>query len=367
MSSSLFSPIKLRDLQLNNRIVVSPMCQYQAEDGNVNDWHLAHYGSLSMGAAGLVLTEMTDVSAEGRISLQCAGIYSDDNVAAWKRVVDFCKKFGVAAIGVQLGHAGRKGSTLPPAKDGLPLSAEQGAWETVAPSAIPFAPNWHSPREATKADLQKIKADFVAAVDRCEAIGFDVIELHAGHGYLMNQFLSPITNQRTDEYGGNLENRMRFVLEVFEAMRARWPQGKPMGARVSATDYVEGEGFTPDEAVVLARELKARGIDYVDVSGGGLDPRQKPPFDVAYQVPMAEKVKREADVTTMTVGLIDDQKVADELIASGKVDLVKIGRGALYNPRWAWHAAATLGAETQFPGKYFAAQPKFRPWIFAKA
>lgn len=366
MSTALFSPIRLRDLELKNRIVVSPMCQYQAEDGTPNDWHLMHYGSLAMGAAGLVMTEMTDVSAEGRISYQCAGIYSAANEAGWKRVVDFCKKFGVAAIGIQLGHAGRKGSTLPPARDGLPLTAEQGAWETVAPSALPFAPTWHTPRAASRADLAKIKADFVAAVERAERIGFDLIELHAGHGYLMNQFLSPITNRRTDEYGGSLENRMRFPLEVFEAIRARWPATKPMGARISATDYVEGEGFTPDEAVVLARALKARGIDYVDISGGGLDPRQKPPFGVAYQAPMAERVRREAEVTTMTVGLIADARVADGIIASGKADFVKIGRAALYDPRWAWHAATELGAETQYPGKYFAAQPKFRPWVFPR-
>lgn len=364
MSTSLFSPKKLRELELNNRIVVSPMCQYQSEDGNVNDWHLMHYGSLSMGAAGLVIAEMTDISAEGRISQQCAGIYSDDNEAAWKRVVDFCKKFGVAAMGIQLGHSGRKGSTLPPAQDGLPLTAEQGAWETIAPSALPFADNWHTPREATKEDLAKIKADFVSAVERCERIGFDLIEMHAGHGYLLNQFLSPLTNKRTDEYGGSLENRMRFVLEVFDAMRAAWPEGKPMGARISATDYVEGEGFTPDEAVVLAKALKERGIDYVDVSGGGLDSRQKPPFAVAYQAPMAGKVRSESGVTTMTVGLIDDAEVADKIITSGQSDFIKIGRGALYDPRWAWHAAHTLGAETQYPGKYFPAQPKFRPWVY---
>lgn len=367
MSTSLFSPTKLRDLELNNRIVVSPMCQYQSEDGNVNDWHLMHYGSLAMGAAGLVLTEMTSVSDDARISLQCAGVYSDENEAAWKRVIDFCKKFGVATLGIQLGHAGRKGSTLPPAQNGLSLTAEQGAWETVAPSALPFADGWHTPREATKADLEKIKADFVSAVERCDRIGFDLIEMHAGHGYLLNQFLSPITNKREDEYGGSLENRMRFVLEVFEAMRAKWPQGKPMGARISATDYVDGEGFTPDETVVLAKALKEKGIDYVDISGGGLDPRQKPPFDIAYQAPIAEKVRREADITSMTVGLIDDPKVADEIITSGQADFIKIGRGALYNPRWAWHAANALGVETQYPGKYFPAQPKFRPWVFNKS
>lgn len=367
MTNSLFSPKKLRDLELNNRIVVSPMCQYQSEDGNVNDWHLMHYGSLSMGAAGLVIVEMTDISANARISKQCAGMYSDENEAAWKRVVDFCKKFGVAAIGIQLGHAGRKGSTLPPAQDGLPLTAEQGAWGTVAPSALPFADTWPVPREATKADLEKIKADYVSAVKRSDRAGFDLIEMHAGHGYLLNQFLSPLSNTRTDEYGGSLENRMRFVLEVFEAMRAAWPEGKPMGARISATDYVEGEGFTPDEAVIVAKALKQRGIDYVDVSGGGLDSRQQPPFDVAYQAPMAEKVRTEADVTTMTVGLIEDPKVADDIITSGQSDFIKIGRGALYDPRWAWHAAHALGVETQYPGKYFPAQPKFRPWVYPKA
>lgn len=364
--SKLFSPIKLRDLELANRIVVSPMGQYQSEDGNANDWHLMHYGSFAMGAGGLVIAEMTNVSSEGRISYHCAGMYSDDNEASWKRVVDFCKKFGVAAMGIQLGHSGRKGSTLPPSQDGKPLTAEQGAWETIAPSAIPFAEGWHTPRVATKADLEKIKADFVAAVERCDRIGFDLIEMHAGHGYLLNQFLSPITNRRTDEYGGSLENRMRFVLEVFEAMRARWPQNKPMGARISATDWVEGEGFTPDEAVVLAKALKERGIDYLDVSGGGLDPRQKPPFAVAYQAPMSEKVRAEAGVATSTVGLIADPKVAEDIIASGKSDMIKIGRGALYDPRWAWHAAQALGAETRYPGKYFAAQPKFRPWIFGQ-
>lgn len=364
--SKLFSPIKLRELELANRIVVSPMGQYQSDNGNANDWHLMHYGSFAMGAGGLVIAEMTNVSSEGRISYQCSGMYSDDNEASWKRVVGFCKKFGVAAMGIQLGHSGRKGSTLPPSQDGKPLTAEQGAWETIAPSAIPFAEGWHTPREATKADLEKIKADFVAAVERCDRIGFDLIEMHAGHGYLLNQFLSPITNRRTDDYGGSLENRMRFVLEVFEAMRARWPENKPMGARISATDWVEGEGFTPDEAVVLAKALKERGIDYIDVSGGGLDPRQKPPFAVGYQASMAEKVRGEAGVATSTVGLIADPKVAEDIVASGKSDLIKIGRGALYDPRWAWHAAQALGAETRYPGKYFAAQPKFRPWIFGQ-
>jgi 2,4-dienoyl-CoA reductase-like NADH-dependent reductase (Old Yellow Enzyme family) len=362
--SILFSPIKLRGLELENRIAVSSMCQYEATNGNASDWHLMHYGSFSLGAGGLVMTEMTNVSPEGRISARCAGMYSEDNVASWKRVVDFCKRFGVAAIGCQLGHAGRKGSTLPPSQHGTPLTEQQGAWQTISASAIPYAEGWHTPRAATKADLEKIKADYVAAAARCDRAGFDLIEIHAGHGYLFSQFLSPITNRRDDDYGGSLENRMRLLLEVFEAIRARWPQDKPIGARISATDWVDGEGFTPDEAVILAKALKDCGLDYLDVSGGGLVPYQKPPFDIAYQAPMAEKIRAEAGVTTSTVGLIADPHVAENIVASGKSDLIKIGRGALYDPRWAWHAATALGAETRYPSNCFAAQPKLRPWIF---
>lgn len=360
--SKLFSEIKLRDLTLKNRIVLSPMCQYNSDDGSPNDWHLMHYGQFAMGGVGLLMFEMTNVSPEGRISPKCAGLYSRENEAATKRVVDFCKTYGVAPVGVQLAHAGRKGSVQPPWLGAKPILPADGGWETVGPSAIPFgeAP---APRAATREDLAKIKADHIASVEAAERIGFDVIEMHAGHGYLMHQFMSPLSNQRTDEYGGSTENRIRFVVEVFAAMREKWPKHKPMGARISATDWVDG-GWTPDETVVLAKALQKVGCDYVDISSGGLDLRQKIPLGPAYQAPFAEKVRKETGMPTMSVGLIDGVELAEEVIASGKADLVVLGRGALYDPRWAWHAAYKLGAETPYSQRYAMAQPKVRPQLY---
>ena len=365
MTVALFSPITLRELTLANRIVVSPMCQYNSDDGCANDWHLMHYGNFSMGAAGLVMTEMTNVSAIGRISYKCAGLYTDAQEAASKRVVDFCKKYGVAALGIQIGHSGRKGSTVPPAQGGRPLTPEERAWQTVAPSAIPFGEGWHVPHALTHGEMEQIKNDFVASVQRAARIGYDLIEFHAGHGYLIHQFLSPLSNQRSDEYGGSLENRMRYPLEVFAAMRAAWPVDKPMGARVSATDWVDG-GITPEDTVVFAREMKGIGCDYLDVSSGQLDARQKIPFAPHFNVPFGEKVRREAGIPTMSVGLITEPKAADELIASGQADFVCIGRGAMWDPRFAWHAAVELGAETKYPPKYMACTPALRPQVFAR-
>lgn len=365
MSSSLFTPIKLRGLTLDNRLVVSPMCQYISDDGCANDWHLVHYGHFSLGAAGLVMTEATNVNAVGRITYKCAGMYSDEQEAAMKRVIDFCKKFGVAAHGIQLAHAGRKGSTVPPAQGGRPLSKEEGAWETVAPSAIPFGDGWHTPRALTKDEMNQIKEDFVNSVKRSHRVGYDLIEFHAGHGYLIHQFLSPLSNQRTDEYGGSLENRMRFPLEVFAAMRSAWPSEKPMGARVSATDWVDG-GFTPEETVVFARELKKLGCDYIDVSSGQLDARQKIPFAPSFNVPFSEMVRREADVATMAVGLITTADEAERIVADGQADFVCIGREAMWNPRFAWHAANKLGAETRHAQKYTPSTPAMRPQVFPR-
>lgn len=360
--SKLFSELKLRDLTLKNRIVLSPMCQYNSDEGSPNDWHLMHYGQFSMGGFGLVMFEMTNVSPEGRISPKCAGMYSKANEDATKRVFDFCKKYGVAPVGIQIAHAGRKGSTQPPAAGGKPLTIADGGWETVAPSAIPFG-DAPAPRAATRDDLAKIKADHVAAVEACERIGFDLIEMHAGHGYLMHQFMSPLSNQRTDEYGGSTENRIRFVVEVFQAMRDKWPKHKPMGARISATDWVDG-GWTPEETVVLVKELQKIGCDYVDISTAGLDPRQKIPLSPAYQSPFAEKVRNETGIPTWSVGLIDGAKLAEDLLQSGKADAVMLGRGAMYDPRWAWHAAYELGVETPYAPKYMLAQPKIRPQLF---
>jgi 2,4-dienoyl-CoA reductase-like NADH-dependent reductase (Old Yellow Enzyme family) len=363
MSSQLFSPIELRGLKLSNRIVVSPMCQYISDDGCANDWHLMHYGQFSMGAAGLVIQEMTDVSAEGRITLKCAGMYSDAQEAAAKRVVDFCKKFGAAKIGIQLAHAGRKGSTTPPALGGKALTKEEGAWPTLAPSALPYAPDWPVPQALDQAGMDKIKADFVNAVKRCERVGYDLIEFHAGHGYLIHQFLSPLSNQRTDAYGGSAENRMRFPLEVFAAMRAAWPSTKPMGARVSAVDWVEG-GLTIEQTVAFAKELKKLGCDYVDVSSGGVDPRQQVPLAPGYNAPLAARVKKEAGVVTRTVGLIAEARLAEQIVSSGQADMIAIGRGAMWDPRWAWHAAIELGTEANYPPRATPCLPSLRPQIF---
>lgn len=363
MSTVLFSPFELRGLKLKNRLVVSPMCQYISDNGSANDWHLMHYGSLSIGGFGLVMTEATNVNAAGKITHKCATLCTDENETALKRVVDFSRKFGVAAQGLQLAHAGRKGSTQPPALGGQPLKPEEGAWETVAPSALPYAPGWHTPHALTTAEIQGLQEDFANSVRRADRVGYDLVEMHAGHGYLVHQFLSPLSNHRTDGYGGSLVSRMRFALETFEAMRAAWPDSKPMGVRVSATDWVSG-GWTPEETVVFARELKKLGCDYVDVSSGALDPAQQVPFAPGYHVPISQKVRSEASVTTMTVGLITDYHLAEEVVASGKADFVRLGRGAMWDPRWPWHAAEVLGAEASYPPRSTPCHPSLRPQLF---
>jgi 2,4-dienoyl-CoA reductase-like NADH-dependent reductase (Old Yellow Enzyme family) len=361
--SALFSPINLRDLTLPNRIVVSPMCQYNSTEGCATDWHLMHLGSLSMGAAGLLMVEMTNVTMQGRISPRCATLCTNDNEVALKRVIDFCRTYGVARLGLQLAHAGRKGSQQPPAQGGKPLTPDQGGWETVAPSPIPFGTGWPVPRELTRTDIEQLILDHVAAVRRAGRIGFDVIEMHGGHGYLIHQFLSPLSNHRTDEYGGSLDNRMRFPLDTFKAMREAWPGSKPLGIRLSATDWIEG-GWAPDEALVLARRLKALGCDYIDTTTGGLDARQKIPLSPGYQVPFGARLRREAAIATMSVGLIDKPEHAEQIITHGEADLVVLGRAALYDPRWAWHAAEALGVETDYAAKYKMCHPSLRPELF---
>jgi len=363
MASALFSPIKFRGLELANRIVVSPMCQYNSEDGSANDWHLMHLGQFSLGAAALVMTEMTNVSPEGRITHKCAGMYSDANEAAMKRVIDFCRKYGVAKLGVQLSHAGRKGSTQLPAAGGQPLKPEEGAYETIAPSALPYAPGWHTPRAMTKADIERIVNAFAESTKRVLRIGYDLVELHGGHGYLIHQFLSPLSNQRKDDYGGSLENRMRFPLQVFAAMRAAWPADRPMGVRISATDWVDG-GWNIEESVVFSRELKKLGCDYIDCSSGALDPRQQLPLAPGYQVPFAERIRKDAGIPTIAVGLITSPRQCEEIVSSGKADMVCLARGAMWNPRFAWHAAEELGADAPYAPKYMACHPKLRPQIF---
>ncbi|HZD26867.1 MAG TPA: NADH:flavin oxidoreductase/NADH oxidase [Alphaproteobacteria bacterium] len=363
MSVPLFTPLELRDLRLNNRIAVSPMCQYICEDGSANDWHIMHLGQFCMGGAGLVIAEATHVSREGRISHRCLGLYSDENERALQRVVDFCRRHGMAALGIQLAHAGRKGSTRPPGEGGTSLKADEGAWTTLAPSAVPYADDWHTPQALDTGGLATVKEQFVAAAERAARIGFDLAELHCAHGYLLHQFLSPLSNRREDGYGGSLENRMRFPLEVLEAVRAAWPPERPLGIRVSATDWVEG-GWDIADTVRFVAEAKALGCDFADVSSGGLDPRQQIPLGPGYQVRFAERVRRETGIATMAVGMIREPRLADEIVARGQADMVALARGMMWDPRWGWHAAHALGAETDYAPQYQRCRPERWPQAF---
>ncbi len=353
--SQLFSPITLRDMTVSNRLVVAPMCQYLSEDGNANDWHLMHLGQLSMGAGGVIFTEATHVSPEGRITPKCLGLWSDDNERTLKRVIDFCKAHGVAKMGIQLAHAGRKASVNPPLKGSAPIAAADGGWQTLGPSEVGYG-DWPTPRALDDDGLATVKAQFVTATERSARIGFDIAQLHAAHGYLMHQFLSPLSNVRNDRYGGSIEGRMQFPLEVFEACRAVWPENKPLGVRVSATDWVEG-GLTVDEVVEFAKALKAKGCDFIDVSSGGNHPGQKIALGPGYQVPFAERIRNEVGIPVMAVGLITEPRQAESIVASGKADFIAIARGAMDNPRWAWHAARALGVDTEYPPQYVRCRP----------
>jgi 2,4-dienoyl-CoA reductase-like NADH-dependent reductase (Old Yellow Enzyme family) len=363
MTSVLFSPLELRGLTLKNRIAVASMCQYTAQNGSAVDWHLMHLGQFAMGAAGLVMNEATAVSAVGRITPKCLGLYSDENEAALKRVIDFCHKYGVTPMGIQLAHAGRKGSAHIPFNGGHSLAADENFWTTLSPSAIPFGPEWHVPQALGREGLAIIKSEFVAAAERAARIGFDLAELHSAHGYLLHQFLSPLSNQRNDEYGGKLENRIRYPLEVFEAVRAIWPDDKPLGIRISATDWIDG-GWNLEESVVFARELKSLGCDFIDVSSGALDPRQQIPLAPGYQVPFSDKIRKQAEIATWTVGMITKARQAEKIIADGKADIVALARGMMFDPRWAWHAAEELGVDTEYSRMYARCAPAQWPEVF---
>jgi 2,4-dienoyl-CoA reductase-like NADH-dependent reductase (Old Yellow Enzyme family) len=356
MTSQLFTPITLNKLELSNRIVVSPMCQYMAIDGSATDWHLMHYGQFSMGAGGLLIFEATHVAPEGRISHRCLGLYSDDNEAAIKRVVDFCKAHGVAKMGIQLAHAGRKGSAHTPFESVSPLGPDEDPWTTLGPSALAFGPGWPAPQALSTDGLKTVKQQFVDSAKRAVRVGFDVVELHMAHGYLLHEFVSAISNQREDEYGGSLEKRMRYPLEVFEAVREVVPHDRALGARISATDWVDG-GSTPDDMVALAQRLKSIGCDFVDVTSGQLDPRQKIPFAPGFNVPFTKRVREEAGLTAMAVGMITTPQQAEEIVSSGGADLIAIARGVMDDPRWALHAARELGAETDYPMNYQRCHP----------
>jgi anthraniloyl-CoA monooxygenase len=346
----MFTPFRLRDLVLENRVVVSPMCQYSAEDGTPNDWHLVHLGSRAMGGAGLVMAEMTDVSREGRISPGCAGMYKPEHVTAWKRIVDFVHAQSRAAIGLQLAHAGRKGSTRL-LWEGIDEPLVDGNWPLVAASAIPFFPHGQVPRAMDRHDMDGVRADFVRAARMADEAGFDLLELHFAHGYLLASFLSPLTNHRLDEYGGPLADRARYPLEVFEAVRAVWPPGRPMSVRISATDWAPG-GFTPGDAVELARLLKARGCDIVDVSAGQTVPDSQPVYGRLYQTPFSDRIRHEAGIATMTVGAITTYADVNSIVAAGRADLCVLARAHLYDPYWTLHAAWEQGWELPLPNQY---------------
>ena len=359
-ASCLFSPITLRGLALANRLVVAPMSQHSAEaGGNAGDFHVMHLGQFAVSGAGLVITESVWVSADGLNTPRCLGLWSDAHERALARVVGFCASFGKAAIGIQLGHAGRKGSVQVPWEGGEPLRPDAGGWQTVAPSAVPLAEAWPVPAALDAAGLERVEASFVQAIERAARAGFALAEIHAAHGYLLHQFLSPVTNRRDDEWGGAREGRMRLPLQVVAAARKAWPDDRPLGVRVSATDWIEG-GWDLDDTIALVHELARVGCDYVHVSSGGLAPAQRIAAGPGYQVPFAAGVKAATGMATVAVGEITEPRQADTVIRSGQADMVAIARAMLFDPRWGWRAAHALGADVDYPPQYRRANPALR-------
>jgi 2,4-dienoyl-CoA reductase-like NADH-dependent reductase (Old Yellow Enzyme family) len=364
MPSHLFSPFSLRGLELANRIVVSPMAQYSAEDGYATQWHLMDLGNLSVSGSGLVIIEATAVERDGRLSRGDLGLWCEENAAALEPVLAFCRKNGAARIGLQLQHAGRKGSVGVPWEGQRPIPANQGGWPIHGPDSIAY-PGRVKPIALDRAMIARLIASYTDAARRADRLGIDLIEIHGAHGYLLHNFLSPLSNQRRDEYGGSLEGRMRFVLEVFSAVRASWPERKPLGLRISATDWAEG-GWDVEDSIVLSQKLKALGCDYITASSGGAVPEQKIMVEPGYQVPFADRIRRQAGIATMAVGLITEPRQAEAILAAVQADLVALGRGMLYNPRWPWHAAAELGENVFYPPAYERAHPSLRRGDFFK-
>jgi 2,4-dienoyl-CoA reductase-like NADH-dependent reductase (Old Yellow Enzyme family) len=363
--SRLFEPFALGALQLKNRIVVAPMCQYSADAGSATEWHTIHLGHLALSGAALLFTEATAVEADGRISPGDLGLYSDANQHALGAVVGAIRRHSSMPVALQLAHAGRKASSRAPWDGGTLIPLGDGGWETSAPSAIPHAEGERPPRALDRAGLAGIRDAFAATARRAVAIGIDALELHAAHGYLLHQFLSPISNARTDDYGGTLENRMRFPLEVFEAVRAAVPPAMPVGVRISATDWVDG-GWDPDQSVAFGLALKARGCSFIHVSSGGISPRQKIPLGPGYQVPFAERIKAEVDLPTIAVGMITEPEHAEAIVVEGRADMVALARAMLYDPRWPWHAAARLGGQVEAPPQYWRSQPRDQKKLFGE-
>jgi 2,4-dienoyl-CoA reductase-like NADH-dependent reductase (Old Yellow Enzyme family) len=361
--SALFFPITLRGLTLPNRIMVAPMCQYSAVDGEANDWHFTHINSLALSGAAMFCIEATAVEAIGRITPGCLGLYNDATEAALKPILASVRKHSKIAVAMQLAHAGRKGSSHTPWDGGQQIPISQGGWVAEGPSAIPHKEGEAPPLALDAAGLKRIRDAFVATAQRAERLGIDALEVHSAHGYLLHQFLSPISNKRTDQYGGSLENRLRYPLEVFDAVRAAFPADKPVGIKVSATDWVDG-GWDIEQTIAFANELKKRGVDWIDVSSGGVSPLQKIPLGPGYQVPFAERVKQATGLTTIAVGLITEAQQAEDIVASGKADMVALARGMLYDPRWGWHAAAELGGHVDAPPQYWRSQPSTQKALF---
>ncbi|MYZ49557.1 NADH:flavin oxidoreductase/NADH oxidase [Propylenella binzhouense] len=355
--AALFSPFRLGGLELANRITISPMCQYSAVGGSMTDWHVAHLASLALSGAGLLVIEATGVEPRGRISPEDTGLWSDDNEAALSRVLDRVRAVSPIPIGIQLAHAGRKAATYSPWTGSGSVPDEKGGWDTIAPSAVPFREGWRVPRAMTRADMEAVRDAFVAAARRAARLGLRYAELHFAHGYLMSTFLSPLSNRRTDEYGGSLENRMRFPLEVAAAVRAVWPAEAALAVRVNGSDFTAG-GWTPEEAGVFARALRDIGMDGVTVSGGGVDPRQEIQAGPGYQLAFAEHVRKVSGIPTTTVGMILTPRQAEAIVAEGKADLVALARAILFDPRWPFHAARVLGIDLAYPPQYDRADPK---------
>ena len=361
MMSALFSPLRLADLNLANRIVVSPMCQYSANDGVADDWHMTHLGMLANSGAGLLVVEATHVERQGRITHGCLGLYSDACEAALARVVAHCRRIGGAKLAIQLAHAGRKASSQRPWEGGKALPEGEDPWPTIAPSALPFGPGWHMPRAMTEDDMAHVRAAFVEAARRAVRIGFDAIELHMAHGYLLHSFLSPISNLRNDAWGGSLDGRMRFPLDVARAVRGVVPRGTPLGARITGSDWMDG-GLTAADAVVVAKALKEAGLDYVDISSGGVGVGGGSlPNEPGYNVSIAEQVRRETGTPTRVVGRIVGPKQAEAIVAEGRADMVALARAFLDDPHWGWHAAQVLGGEVTRPPQYHRVSPVLWP------
>lgn len=351
--SHLFTPLTMRSLTVRNRAWVSPMCQYSATDGLVNDWHLVHLGALATGRPGLIMAEATAVSPEGRITPNCAGLWSDDQATAWRRVVDFVHGQGVP-IGLQLAHAGRKASVRPPSQGGSSLTPREGGWPTIAPSPVAYGA-FTRPQELDSAGIVRLVEQYVSAARRAMSAGFDVLELHMAHGYLLHEFLSPLSNHRTDDYGGSLANRMRLPLEIAQAVRASVGDDLPLFARLSTTDWMAG-GWTPEDAIVLARELYAVGVDLIDASSAGLHPEQAVPKTIDYQVDIAARVRAQTGGLVAAVGLITEPEQAERILVDGRADACFLARAMLRDPHWPLRAAAHLSSETDWPVQYALAR-----------